>query len=202
MKKEKKCKREKLHYSTLWTVVASCLICLVVLTFSFTISWGLRMKTLEETSSSNVFKEFDTQTIYEEKIDNNDIIGAKITAFNIWETTCPACLGEMGALEELSKKYPADEFRLVGVCADVYDRNGNLKSDQIKKAQKLMDDAGVSFTNIIPTKEMLAFFKSVIPGYPTTFFVDSSGHILEFTSGSNDYEGWVEKVDEVLANAK
>ena len=202
MKKEKKGKREKLHYSTLWTVVASCLICILVLTFSFTFSWGLRMKNIEVTSSSDVFVNFDTQTIYEESISNEDILGAKITAFNVWETTCPACLKEMGDLEKLSKKYPAEEFKLVGVCADVYDRNGNLKPDQLKKAQMLMEDAGTSFTNIIPTKDMINFFKGVIPGFPTTFFVDRNGRILEYTAGSNDYDGWVEKVDEILANAE
>lgn len=197
-KKEK----SKMHLSTLWIVLAASLAGIVVLTFSFTYSWGVRMQNIESTSSTTSLADFETETIYGEKVSNKDILGAKVTAFNVWETTCPACLGEMEALEELSRKYPAEDFRLVGVCDDLYDKNGKLKPAQVDKAKSLMDDAGTSFPNLIPTPEMTKYFKGVIAGYPTTFFVDSSGHIIKYTTGSNDLEGWTKKVDEVLENVK
>ena len=104
--------------------------------------------------------------------------------------------------QELSHRYPPEEFQLVGVCDDLYDVDGNLKQSQLAKAQSLMKDAGTTFPHIIPTQEMTAFFKTVIPGYPTTFFVDQNGKILTYTSGSNDLEGWIKKVDEVLESEK
>ena len=158
------------------------------------------MKVLEEKSSAKVFEEFETQTIYGKQFSDEDGKRAKLTAYNVWETTCPACLGEMGALEELSKKFPLEEFQLVGICADLYDKNGNLKQSQLDKAQSLMNDSGTTFPHMIPTWEMVVFFKSVIPGYPTTFFVDQNGKIIDSASGSNDLEGWSERVEKVLSS--
>jgi len=49
--------------------------------------------------------------------------------FPVWETTCPACLSEMGDLEKLSKEYDPSEFKLIGMCADLYDSDG--KNDRV-----------------------------------------------------------------------
>ena len=198
MKRKKKDKR--IHMSTLWVVTAAILIGIVTLTFSYVNAWGARMKSIEEKSSAKVFEEFETQTIFGETYSSADIAKSKVTAFNVWETTCPACLGEMGALEELSKKFPQEDFQLVGICDDLYDKNGNLKQSQLDKAQSLMSDAGTTFPHIIPTKEMTVFFESVIPGYPTTFFVDRNGTIIDSASGSNDLNGWTERVEQVLSS--
>ncbi len=198
MKKKKKDTR--IHMSTLRVVVAALLIGIVALNISYVSGWSERMKVLEEKSSAKVFEEFETQTIYGKQFSDEDGKRAKLTAYNVWETTCPACLGEMGALEELSKKFPLEEFQLVGICADLYDKNGNLKQSQLDKAQSLMNDSGTTFPHMIPTWEMVVFFKSVIPGYPTTFFVDQNGKIIDSASGSNDLEGWSERVEKVLSS--
>ena len=200
MKKEKKDKR--MHMSTLWVVTAACLIGIVAMNISYVCGWSERVKLLEEKSSAKVFEDYETQTIFGETFSNEDAAKAKLTAYNVWETTCPACLGEMGALEELSKKFPPEEFQLVGICADLYDKDGNLKQDQLDKAQSLMNDAGTTFPHIVPTGDMIVFFKSVIPGYPTTFFVDRNGKIIDSTSGSNDLEGWTERVEKVLSSVE
>ena len=200
MKKKKKDKR--IHMSTLWVVTAAFLIGIVALNISYVSGWSERVKVLEEKSSSKVFEEFETQTIYGELFSNEDASVAKVTAYNVWETTCPACLGEMGALEELSKKFPQEEFQLVGICADLFDKNGELKQSQLDKAQTLMNDAGTTFPHIIPTQEMIILFKSVIPGYPTTFFVDQNGKIIDSASGSNDLDGWAERVEKVLRSVE
>lgn len=34
--------------------------------------------------------------------------------------------------------------------------------------------------------------------FPTTYFVDSTGKIVDTIEGSNDYEGWKEVIDNVL----
>lgn len=200
MKKKKE--KSKMHLSTLWIVLAASLAGIVILTFSFTYAWGVRMQNIEDTSSTDVFANFDTETIYGEKIASKDVLGAKVTAFNIWETTCPACLGEMEALEQLSGNYPPEDFKLVGVCGDLYDKNGKIKPAQLEKARGLMDNAGTSFPHIVPTPEMSKFLKGVVAGYPTTFFVDSTGHIIEYCTGAKDLKGWTEKVDSVLAKVK
>ena len=186
--------------STLWVVTAAFLIGIVALTFSYVNAWSERMKTLEKKSSSKVFEQFETQTIFGETYSNGDAAKSKVTAYNVWETTCPACLGEMGALEDLSKKFPQEEFQLVGVCDDLFDKNGNLKQSQLEKAQSLMNDAGTTFPHIIPTRDMSVFFESVVPGFPTTFFVDRNGKIIDSVSGSNDLNGWTGRGEKVLSS--
>ena len=198
MKEKKKDKR--IHMSTLWVVTAAFLIGIVALTFSYVNAWSEKMKTLEKKSSAKVFEQFETQTIFGETYSNGDAAKSKVTAYNVWETTCPACLGEMGALEDLSKKFPQEEFQLVGVCADLFDKNGNLKQSQLEKAQSLMNDAGTTFPHIIPTRDMSVFFESVVPGFPTTFFVDRNGKIIDSVSGSNDLNGWTGRVEKVLSS--
>lgn len=200
MKKKKKDKR--IHISTLRAVTAAFLIGIVALNISYVSAWSERMKALEEKSSAKVFEEFETQTIFGETFSNEDAAKAKVTAYNVWETTCPACLSEMGALEELSKGFPPEEFQLVGICADLFDKNGELKQDQLDKAQSLMNNAGTTFPHIIPTREMTLFFKGVIPGFPTTFFVDQNGNIIDSASGSNDLKGWTERVEQVLSSVE
>ena len=199
---ERKKKDKRIHLSTLHVMVAALLVGLVALTVSYTYAWGERMKGIEETASASVFEEFETETLFGEKFTQEELSKAKVTAFNVWETTCPACLSEMGALEKLSHNYPEGEFQLVGICDDLFDSDGNLKQSQLEKAQSLMNNSGTTFPHIIPTKEMEKFFTSIIPGYPTTFFVDQNGKILSHCSGAMSFEQWVEKVDGILAEAE
>ena len=126
---------------------------------------------------------------------NNSFKNLEIICINDGSTD-----NSLSVLEELSKKFPLEEFQLVGICADLYDKNGNLKQSQLDKAQSLMNDSGTTFPHMIPTWEMVVFFKSVIPGYPTTFFVDQNGKIIDSASGSNDLEGWSERVEKVLSS--
>lgn len=198
----RKKKDRRIHTSTLRVLLIALLTGLLTLTFSFTLAWGNRMESIEKTASADVFAHYETETLFGEPFTAEDTSEAAVTAYNIWETTCPACLGEMGELEELSHAYPPEEFRLVGVCADLYDSKGELKQSQLEKAQYLMNDAGTTFEHIIPTKEMMDFITSVVAGYPTTFFVDRDGKIISYTTGAKDLEGWTRKVDEVLKEVK
>ena len=188
----------KLHTSTLLLVAAALFAGLVALDFSFIKGWGQYEDIIEATASTDVFKTMGSMRFDGGTFTSEDLSGSRITAFNIWETTCPACLGEMGDLEELSKIYPGSEFQLVGICADVYDREGKLKESQIETGKELMENAGVTFTNLIPTPEMHTFFRSSIVGFPTTFFVDSQGNIITTSCGSMKLDDWKKTVEKVM----
>ena len=188
----------RLHTSTAVILGCSVFIFAVLLMLCYTSAWAKYEQLWEAQSSTDVFKDIDALQFDEGSFTKEDLGKAKITAFNVWETTCPACLSEMGDLEKLSNYYPADEFRLVGICADVYDRNGELKPEQIAKGKELMADAGTTFTNIIPSTDMHTFIRASVAGYPTTFFVDSEGNIIATTTGSRGFDDWVAKVDEVM----
>ena len=38
----------------------------------------------------------------------------------------------------------------------------------------------------------------LLQAFPTTFFIDKDGNIVDSIEGSNDYDGWKAKIDEVL----
>ena len=37
-----------------------------------------------------------------------------------------------------------------------------------------------------------------IHAFPTTFFIDKDGNIVDQIDGSNDYEGWKSRIEDVL----
>ena len=96
-------KQRKLHTSTLVLFVTSFLVAVVALDLIYAYGWGEREKIREETASTDVFKTLDADLLEGGTFTVENLGDAKVTAFNVWETTCPACLGEMGALEELSE---------------------------------------------------------------------------------------------------
>lgn len=109
-----------------------------------------------------------------------------------------ACLGELDALEELSKEYDPSQFRLIGICADLYDKDGELKTDQLEKAREIINNADVTFTNLVPDQVFMDFFRATIAGFPTTFFVNSEGKIVNAIAGAKNLEQWKEYVDSEL----
>ncbi|MCR5267437.1 MAG: TlpA family protein disulfide reductase [Lachnospiraceae bacterium] len=195
-------KAKGMHYSTLVLVGIAVVIGMIALEVSYVRAWGKREAIWDETSATDVFATVDTTLLFGGTFTKDDISKAKVTAVNVWETTCPACLGEMDELEELSKTYPVSEFQLVGVCADVYDRDGTLKEEQVEKGKQLMEDAGVTFPNMIPAPEMYTFFRSTIAGFPTTFFVDSEGRIIKSTCGARKLDDWKALAEEVMEEQK
>lgn len=203
MAKDQKQKRERrLHTSTLLLLGIAALVAVIVLDVSYISGWGKRDANRERIASTDVFATVDTTLLEGGTFTGENLKGAKITAFNVWETTCPACLGEMGALEELSQTYPSSDFQLVGVCTDVYDKDRELIQSQVEKGKMLMENAEVTFPNLIPTPEMYAFIRSTVVGYPTTFFVDEDGTIIASTCGAKELDAWKENVEEVMEGQK
>ena len=184
--------------AVLAVLVIGVVIGVFALTFSFAGAWGEHDKQVEERASADVFMTIEAQDFDGQPFTIDDASKTKLTAYNVWETTCPPCIAEMDDLEELTKLYDTSEFRLVGVCADLNDKNGQLDPAQMEKAKQILSDAGVTYTNLIPDQRLLDFFSSNIPGFPTTFFVDSEGRIIATRAGANDLDGWKAQVDGLL----
>ena len=191
-------KDRRMCTSTMKMIVAAAAIGMFILSFSFAYAWGKYEDQIETRASTTVFETVNIEDLEGNSFTMKDLEGAKLVAYNVWETTCPACLGEMDALEELSKKYDPSEFRLIGMCADLYDSDGKVKPAQLEKAKDLMQNAGVTFPNLVPDKGFMDFFRSTIAGVPTTFFVNSEGKIVDTTAGAKNLEKWEEYVNAEL----
>ena len=196
MQKMKKDRR--IRISTLKFIGIAVVIGVFILTFSFSYAWGESEKMIEARSGTDVFATINLEDFEGQTLTIDDLDGTKLVAYNIWETTCPACLGEMVALEKLSGEYDPSQFRLIGMCADLYDRNGELKPEQLEKAKELMKKSGVTFTNLVPDQGFTDFFRASIAGFPTTFFVNSEGEVVSVTAGAKELKAWKEYVDSEL----
>ncbi len=195
--KENRPKR-KLHKSTGILIAASLFIGALSLNAAYTKAHDEYEKIANEKSSTNVFSTMDEIQFDDNHFTSENLKNTKITAFNVWETSCSGCLEEMGDLEKLSKEYPDTEFQLVGICADVYDSNGNLDTKQVEKGKMLMEKSETTFTNLVPSQEMESFISKTVFGFPTTYFVDSNGKVIGSTTGSRNFESWKNKVDKIM----
>ena len=115
--------------------------------------------------------------------------GHKVTMINLWATWCTYCKSEMPELEELSKELADKDCQIIGICWDVED-------DNVREAVKILEDRGVTYTNIKATDEMKKTLFS--PGLPTTYFVDSEGRVLTTPIRGVDFNKYNERLEEAL----
>ena len=134
---------------------------------------------LEEVIESGTGLSFETTDIYGNPVKSSDLFsGHKVTMFNIWETTCGACISEFPNLLLLNQEIEPKGAQIVGL---VYDATSE---DLIAEAKDIVDDLGITYTIIVPTDELIEFFK--VQAFPTTYFVNEKGEIAgEPVSGAN-----------------
>ena len=139
-------KREwRLHLSTARIWIVAVIVTAFVFMFSFTKAWGERMDRLDVMANSDVFIGKTYSTIDGGQYLTDGIKGTKLTAFNVWSTTRPPCIGEMPDLEKLNQSYPDSEFRVVGILSDTAKSDGTVIQKHLEEANKITVTAGVTF---------------------------------------------------------
>ena len=63
----------------------------------------------------------------------------------------------------------------------------------LDRLNKEYREKGVSIKGMVEKDDTL-----LLQAFPTTFFIDKDGNIVDSIEGSNDYDGWKSKIDEVL----
>lgn len=124
--------------------------------------------------------------------------GHRLTMINVWGTFCSPCIGEMPDLSELAGEYDPADFQLIGVCGDTL-QGGQYIEGVISDAETIIEATGATYLNVMPSLEFAAEVLDNLQYYPTTFFVNEDGSILDMVVGSNSKEGWKTVIDEKLA---
>jgi thiol-disulfide isomerase/thioredoxin len=101
----------------------------------------------------------------------------KVVLLNFWATWCGPCRMEVPDLVELQKKYQ-DRLQVIGLVVDDTD------DDAIRKFAKRY---GINYPVAIATDEMRAQFGGV-PALPTSFMIDTQGHVVQKHIGLRDPE--------------
>ena len=195
-------KDRRLHLSTSLTVQFCIAASVIALLLSYAYFVGEREKLIEMNASTEVFRNFNVEQLDGSTYTSDQLKQTKLTVLNVWETTCPSCIGEFPDLEEISKELDPDEIQLVGLCHDLLDTDGTLQESYVDTAKEIVHDTGITYPQLIPNNDMYQYLRSVMVGYPTTFFLNSDGEILDSIAGAYKKEVWLEKINEVYTRCE
>lgn len=117
---------------------------------------------------------FETTDLEGKPIKSEEIFsGHAVTMINMWATWCDPCKEELPALAEMAESYEKKGCRIIGLCLDAEDE------ETMAEARQILKEAGVSYLNIVPFEGRSELLPNKL--YPTTYFVDENGTILDGT---------------------
>lgn len=144
-------------------------------------------------NKSSIFKEMKATDINGNNVDSSIFSGKKLTLINIWNTGCKPCIDEIPILDKLNKEYEDKGVAIKGLLLT------SGENSEVEEAKKILEKAQSTYQQIIPSKDMLENeVLSYIDAFPSTYFVDENGDIVDKIDGSSDYEGWKARIEEVL----
>ena len=134
---------------------------------------------------------FETTDLDGNTVTSDDLFkNNEITMVNLWGTWCPNCVNEM---EELARIHTRLQEKGCGVVGIEWERQPiETMKDEVLA---FLEEKGVNYPSVIMPEDNEIF--NQVTGYPTTFFVDSTGKILTFPIAGarvGEYERTVEKL--------
>lgn len=144
----------------------------------------------EDASDSGI--SFETTDLDGNAVTSTDLFaGHKLTMINFWATWCEPCKDELPDLEKLHQDLSAKKCQIIGICEDAGEG-----SDITAAAKEILAKAGVTYTNLVATNEMLQMMPHM--ALPTSFFVDSKGHIVTEPVIGASFSQYNERIEEAL----
>lgn len=139
---------------------------------------------------------FEAQTIEGEAMTSDCFADSKLTMLNIWGTYCNPCLAEMPDLGEIAASYDKSDFQIMGIICDVQEGAGE---DAINNAKALIEETGANYPHLLLNESLYTNLVGGTDAVPTTFFVNQKGEVQGYIVGANSKEGWVELIEQLLA---
>lgn len=134
-------------------------------------------------------EDFDGKMVDKSIFDNN-----KLTIVNVWSTTCPPCIAELPELEKISKEFAEKGVSVKGIVYDTIEGDG-----AIGEAKSILAKSEVTYQQLKLSKEMLGYNEiAEMQFFPTTFFVNSEGKIVDTIPGAATFEGWSERIEKAM----
>ena len=130
-------------------------------------------KPAQDVAGSNKVPAFQTVDVAGNPVTQDIFKGKKITVVNIWGTFCPPCIAEMPELGKWAREMPQDA-QIIGIVCDA---SGPNDKETKAAAIKILNEANVSFVNILPDDNLLKYLERE-DAVPTTIFVDSDGNVV------------------------
>lgn len=145
--------------------------------------------TIPESELSANTISFTSTTLDGEPVNESIFADYDITIVHMWGTFCGPCIAEMGEYASMYEEKP-DNVNLVGLICDVYEGDETSVDD----AHEILSDAGAEFTNL-RMSESLYNLTSSLGFVPSSFFVDSEGHLIGEMLDGADFDMTMEQLD-------
>ena len=152
-----------------------------------------------ETAQAGSVVSFETADLDGNTVRSEELFGGStLTMVNLWGTYCGPCISEMPDLQELSKRLTEKNCAVVGIVVDV---SGAQDTDMISTAKDILSSTGVTYLNLTAWNGLGQAFPAQY--IPTTYFVDSKGHIVGDPAvgarGADEYEALIDAILENLS---
>lgn len=169
------------------------LLVLVLVLSSMLILNGCKVVNSREVSlESDLFKTMETVDLEGEKVDSSIFSKSKLTVVNAWNIGCTPCVEELPILDQLNDEYAENEVSILGLYL-------GMSEEDREEVENVLSDGNIKYQQLLTSENMLQTetLKN-ITAFPTTYFVNDKGEIIDFIEGSNDYDGWKALIEEKL----
>ncbi len=122
---------------------------------------------LEQEQTPSDLPSFSVTDLNGETVTEAVLAKYDLTMINVWATGCGICIEEMPTLQKLKESLPAN-VNLLTICEDAAD-NLDLVKEIVAKS---------TYQTLIPDADLKAFLEQNVSAWPTTLFVDSTGHVV------------------------
>jgi len=150
----------------------------------------------EEAADEPYIVSFEATTIEGEPMSSDIFAQSKLTMINVWATYCNPCLMEMPDLGEIAAEYDKSEFQILGIVSDVTTEDGQ---ESVDYAKELIEETKADYPHLLLNESLYVNLVGGTSAVPTTFFVKQDGEVLGYVVGANTKEGWVELINQLLA---
>ncbi len=135
--------------------------------------------------------DFETEDVDGNKVKSSDIFAKnKITMINFWATWCGNCLNEMEDLVQINKRLAEKDVAIIGICTDA--------DTKLEDCKAIVEEYKIDFPTLLPFE---GFDEALeLPGFPTSYFVDSEGTILSvpYVGAPQDRSNYETFIDSLL----
>ncbi|SET38313.1 Peroxiredoxin [Salinibacillus kushneri] len=136
----------------------------------------------------NPAPDFTLQTIDGKQVQLSDFIGQKVM-LNFWATWCKPCQKEMPEMQTFHEKF-GDKMKILAVNVTGYETS----KDNVKD---FIDEFNLSFPIPLDQDLKVSVDQYQLFNFPSTFFINTKGEVVEKYSGSITLETLEEKMKQL-----
>lgn len=153
-----------------------------------------------QSKTGGPFLSMSTTDLDGKTVDSSVFAENTLTLVNVWNVGCTPCIQELPILDRLNKEYAGKGVAIKGLY---YNFAPGLSDADRPEVEKILAGAGAEYQQLLLSQAMLDTKElGQIAAFPTTFFVDSEGNVVDTVMGSNDYDGWKAAIEAQLAKVQ